>query len=223
MTRPSNTVWASVALLSIIVPVGLLATFRLTGVIKEPPKPETVTVEAVSWNMSRPTDIDTIIDLDEQIEKSYTEGIASVSFNLRIISYSENELDFPSWGGDYLKLRMISSANVSEGFIYSVVVKFSRTDVLAKVDIEEHPSSMELHNLEIGKVRDSGTYIREAYFETTALNQPKDTLLSIFAFWSFSDENNTDHSVTVNLEVTYLNGTAYRKVTVPIVLGVFVG
>jgi len=50
----SRLKWIFLGFLSIMVPIGLLATFRLTGVLQESPKPETITVESVDWNMSRP-------------------------------------------------------------------------------------------------------------------------------------------------------------------------
>lgn len=207
--------FASVALLSIILPISLLAAFRLTGVLREPPKLETITVEAVTWNMSRPGGT---ITVNEWVRNFFTDGIVSVGSNVHIGGYSENSPDFPSWGGDYLTLTITSSADVSNGFIYSMIVKFSRPDTLAKVNIEEHPTSMELHNLEIKKISALGTNNREAYFETGALNQLENASLSIFSWWAFFDTNDINHSVTLSFETIYFNGTFYEKVIQPIQL-----
>jgi hypothetical protein len=205
-------------LLSIIIPVGSLTTLRLTGTLREPPKPETILLDAVSWNMSRPT---RIITINEWLQNPYTDGIASLSFGIRIVGYIENKVNWPSDGDDdVLELRMVATANLSQGFIYSVVVKFSLTDILADVVFQQTPSSMELRNLEITKTRDLGAYNREAYFQTGAPNQPKNATLSIIAYWVFLDGNDTDHWTTVNLEATYFNGTAYRRLVMPIRLGV---
>ena len=86
MRMPFSSKWASLALLSIIVPVSLLATFRLTGVLPEPPKPETITVETVSWNMSRPSDFTTV---DERVENVYADDVALVRLGIFIGGYYE--------------------------------------------------------------------------------------------------------------------------------------
>jgi hypothetical protein len=218
MRRLSNRAWFSLALLFVIVPVGSLTTFRLTGTLKEPQKPETTSLEAVSWNMSRPT---RTVTVNEWTRIFYTDGKASVGLGVNVVGYRENWGDWPSDGDDdIVDLRIIATANISDGFIYSMVVKFSRTDILADVVFQQTPSFMDLRNLEIRKIRDLGAYNREAYFETAAPTQPKNATLSIIAYLVFLDGNNTDHWTTVNLEATYFNGTTYRKMVMPIRLGV---
>jgi hypothetical protein len=83
---------ASLTLLSIMLPISLLATFRLTGVIQEPPTPQIITVETVSWNMSRPSNY---IILDVLGRNHYSDDIVSVNFSINIVTYHENEEFFP--------------------------------------------------------------------------------------------------------------------------------
>jgi len=215
--------WKALALLSIVLPIGSLAALRLTGVLEGPPTVETITAEAVSWNMSRPTRITTI---DEWTKNVYANNIVSINLSVHVVGYREDWLVWPSDGDDdIVDLRIVATANISQisqGFIYSVVVNFSRTDTLADIVFQQSPWSMELRNLEIAKIRDLGASTREAYFETAALNQPKNTTLSIIAYWVFLDGNSADHWVTLNLETTYFNGTAYQKVMTPIKLGVVI-
>jgi hypothetical protein len=70
--------WTSLALLSIMIPVGLLATFRLTGVLEEPPTPEIITTETVKWSMQRPAE--TIFEIGETIENSYADNDTQITF-----------------------------------------------------------------------------------------------------------------------------------------------
>lgn len=220
MKRLNNREWLSVALLTVIIPVGSLTAFRLTGTLKEPPKQETIMIEAVSWNMSRPT---RTITVDEWTRNSYADSRASLGFGVNVVGYNERVPgEGPPYDSDFLALRIHATVNVSEGFIFSVVARFSRSDIQADVLFEQTSSFMELHNLEIQRIRDLGAYNREVFFETTATNQPKDSLLSVIAYWMFLDENDTNHWITVNLEATYFSGTAYRKVILPILLGVTV-
>lgn len=111
--------WMGVALLSVMVPIGLLVTFRLVGVLQEPPKPKTMTVETVGWNMSRPRGY---VAIDEKVENSYSDSVASVKWTVHISSYTDNSKTF----GDYLHFRISAVANLSNGHIQSVVVRFSQ-------------------------------------------------------------------------------------------------
>lgn len=216
--------FVAMTLLSIILPISLLVSFRVSGIIPEPPTPETTTVEAVTWNMTRPENVD-IITIDKWTRNSYTDNIVFMELSVQFAGYWENK---PGWwpsdgDDDVVYLSIVATANVSEGFVYAMAVRFSRPDVFAKVYVEMHPASMTLQNLEIKGIREKGTNNRGAYFEAAAVNQPKNTSLSIIAYWVFLDRNDADHWLTVNLEVTYFSGTSYRKVIMPINLGVLAG
>ena len=91
-------------------------------------------------------------------------------------------------------------------------------DVVADVTDKDW---VELQNLTISAFCDSGR-ANEPYVNAVSVDQPKQCLLRIAAFWVFFDENDVNHWMTTNLEVTYFNGTAYRKATIPICLGVLI-
>jgi hypothetical protein len=223
MGIPTNRKWISLALMSVMVPISLLISFRLTGVLKEPPTPETITVEAVTWNMSRPVNVD-IITIDKWTRNSYTDNITSIGLSVHFISYVENELGWwPSDGDDdVIDLRITATANVSEGFIYSMIIKFPEIDADAVLYIDQNKGFRELINLQEGLISWSSKYKNGAYFEALAFNRPKDTLLSIMVHWVLQDQNNVDHTITLTLETTLFNGTAYQKIIMPILLGVLI-
>ena len=220
MRMPTFPKWASLALLSVIVPVSLLVTFRLTGVLPEPRTPETITVETVSWNMSRPADIVTI---DEWVKNSYTENLASIDLSIHVQEYYEDDPDFPAWGDDYVKLRVVGDINISDGYVHSLVIRFPKTDSHTTLYIERHPEAIRLDNLKLERIRGSATDKKEAYLETTSLNQPKNCSLKILSYWVLQDRNNLNHWITVTFEATYYNGTTWKKIEIPIQLGVLVG
>ena len=221
MRMPTFPKWSSLALLSVIVPVSLLVTFRLTGVLPEPPTPETITVETVSWNMSRPADIVTI---DEWVKNSYLDEIVSASLSVHVAGYRENWPILPSDGDDdIIDLGIVADVNVSDGFVRSLVVRFPKTDSHTTLYIERHPETIRLDNLKLERIRDPATERREAYLETTGLNQPKNCSLEILSFWVLQDRNNLNHWITVTFEATYYNGTTWKKIEIPIQLGVVVG
>jgi hypothetical protein len=200
--------------LSIVVPISLLATFRLTGVLPEPLAiAETVTAETVQWNMTKPT---TYAILLEKIENLYVDEAISINFTLIVGSYHENEPDFPSYRNDYIKFGIITTANASHGFIYSVNIQFSRTDVNAILYLINDPNWIQLQNLRIEKAVWTGTSEREAYIAAMGVNQPENCRLDKWSFWVLLDPNNTNHSLKATAELVYFNGVAYRKVVVPI-------
>jgi len=199
-------------LLSIILPLGLLVSFRMSCIIPEPQTPETTTVEAVTWNMSRPTDI---ITINQRVRNSYSDNIVSVGLGVHVQEYYENMLDWPSDGDDdVVKLRVSTTLNISKGFIYSVLVRFSK-DAQSYLCIDRHPASRMLQNLE-------GKITHNEYFKVVGVNQPRNASLSVLCWWALFDQDSMDHWLTVNLEVTYFNGASYQKVIMPIKLGVLV-
>jgi len=205
---------SSVILLSVLIPVSLLATFRIAGIIPEPPIPQTITVETVSWNMSRP---DHSKGINTWVNNSYSDVSGHLVFGVCAIIYTENHQE----RGDTLEFRVSLEANTSDGFIRSVIIRFSEIDTQAYLDIMEDPDPpwIELQNLSVKTIRDSRV-TSEPYIEAIVLNQPKQALLSMVVFWQFGERNNMDHWVTLTAEITYFNGAEHQKVVIPIRLGV---
>lgn len=218
MASPSSRKWLSVAALAIIIPISLLTTFKLTGIIPQPPTiANTIETETITWNMTRSSA--DCVELLEHVENRYCNTL-SVTLDANVLYYFDNEAGWPAWGNDYVKLLILTSANLSNGFIHSLKIGFSKTDSYAFLRIVEDPNSMELCNLKISQISDPATSENEAYFEAVNLNQPKNCSLSILTYWVFTDKNNANHWITVTLEVDYFNETKYERVVIPIQLGV---
>lgn len=202
--------WALITLLSIMIPMSLMVTFRLTGILQEPMTPETTTVEAVSWSFPRPS---SYVRINQRIENSYSDGKASVGLGVHITMYFENAPELPFGGNDGLIMGLSVLANVSEGFIHSIVVKFQSNNDLAFLDIFEDPDVIELHNVKLEKIWD---WQKESYIEGYGVDKPKYGKATIIIFWVFLDDNSVDHGLTISFEGTYFDGTGYRKTRIPI-------
>jgi hypothetical protein len=207
--------WKALTLLSIIVPVSLLATFRLTGIIQEPVGiSQTVAADTVTWNMSRPLHF---LSIEENITNTYAESAFSGSFTVHFFTYYENDgmLDY----NDGLSLRLTASANTSVGFIYLMTIKSSETDENAVFDfVEEKDGWRELNNLSQMKISD-GSPSKGALFEAIGVDQPGKCTLKLQPLWMFLDQNNIDHWIAITLEIVRYNGTIYQQVNIPIELG----
>ena len=212
---PTNA-WKATLILSIMLPVSLLATFKMSGVLTEPQTPETVILEAVTWNMTRPTSFFTV---DELVNNSYMDNDNRLlSAGVHFEEYFENMLGWPSDGDDDVQLVGIHiSVSVSVGFVCSFVANFSDLDDHACVIFQTTASSMQLQNFTVKRIVNPLT---SACLWASANNQSKEASLSALVYWVFLDQNNADHWMTVDFEITYFNGTAYRRVIMPFVLNV---
>jgi hypothetical protein len=199
-------------LLSIIFPIGLLATFRFTGILPGLIIPETYTVETIEWNMSRSNKV---TSLDKTLTNLYNDGILSATFKVGVGAYYEGDV----WGlgffePDRVIIRFDVAANITAGFIHSFVIRFSQVDANASLDVYEDDDHIVLHSVMLGAIHqawvsDSG------YIEAYAVNNRNSCNLTMFSYWIFYDDNNIDHNIIFSLETIYYNGAAYRKAVMP--------
>jgi hypothetical protein len=205
----------SLTLLSIMLPISLLATFRITGIIPEPPTPITITLETVNWKIERPS---SDVRFNKDVRNVYLDNNVSVS-----VIFTEY-LDNYDWNGlDFLTLMVHFKGSFS-----SVLAKFQPIDTESALDIDEeilqnpprHPKAVV--NMTLLGIKGVGTVDTEAYVKAKANGSPSS--LTILALWVFYDviENNKDHTLKMTFEVTYFNGTAYRKIIAPATLEVLV-
>jgi len=206
--------WTAITLAAVILPISLLTTFKLTGIIPEPVAPETTTVDAVSWNMTQPMgDITTI---DEDVKSLYYDE-ASIEFNVHIHTY------FHNWGrydyNDVVAFRVSAEANTTVGFIYSVTIKFFQLDSNSVLFwYYDNDRYDRLENLTLKEKYSSATPQREGYVTAFSINQPEHCLLEGEADWVLTYSEDQNYEVSVTLEVIYFNGSSYQKVVMPIQL-----
>ena len=194
---------ASLTLLSIILPISLLVTFRIAGIVREPPETQTITVNAVIWNMTRPS---LFSNMNAWVNNSYAD---IVNFNIFVNHYIDNHQE----RGDYLEFWVHLNASVNDGFIQSMVIHFSRIDSNAYLNIIEDPDWISLRNLSIEAIHDWRT---NNDIQANAVGRPAEVSLKAGVWWMFTDEDSIDHSLPLSAEVTYFDGTMYQKVIIPI-------
>jgi hypothetical protein len=212
--------WASIALLTIMVPMSLLVTIRLTRVLPEPKTPENVIAEPVNWNMSRPKDI---IRVNEKIRNFYVDEVASVDLRILVDYYTENDWTY-AFGKDLLRLFIYTNTSVFEGFIESLDIYFREEGNSSMVWIYQDPDWISLVNLKIRSITDRYYNVEndiKAYIKAVSVNQPKYVYMSRPIGWQLLDQNNLNHELEIALEFTYRNGPVYKKVMMPIFLQVY--
>jgi len=192
----------------------ILASLVLLGAFNVPLNPEVVETEVVRWNMTRPEGWGetTRVDLDDVVLNSYASDTALAKLKLEVLSVRRSAYS------EYLLIRFNVTANVTEGFIHSLMVKFNVESLNSSVDIEEDPDSFRRSNVEISQIVD---YEEESFVDAQALGKPESCMLRLQLYWTFFDRNTSDQTIVATLEATYFNGTAYEKAVVPIELTAF--
>lgn len=212
MTLPSKHKWISLTILAIIIPTGLLTAFKLTGMLSEPQEPETITLDPVSWTMERPSTVDT--NIGEKVENAYADSEVAVGIGANIAWYVEDPGPTvgPFYGQDGVIFVIYTDFSVFHGSGVSIVVKCHPTDDNATVYVGTELLAQ--YNVSVTGIKCFGNSASEAYVGTDILGSP--CHLKAQAYWVFNDQNNENHQLDLAFEITYFNGTTYRRLVLPI-------
>jgi hypothetical protein len=204
--------WFAAAFAALILPISLLTTLKLTGIIPEPQQPETTTLEPLTWRMERPL---AFMDI-KMAESNYFNNDVLVNLTVFAACYFEHSSGWPYYGRDGITLMSFASITVRQGFIRAILIKYhpdtNTTIILLKQDF------LVAENMTVKDWRGFGSSLSEAYMMAEVLNTP--CSLHTQSYWIFEDENE-EHKLWITLEVVYFNGTLYKKVVVPIILWVW--
>jgi hypothetical protein len=213
---PKNK-WLAASTLAIILPLSLLATFKLTGIINEPQKPETIRLEPTSWNMERPS---YHITIGKKIEKSYVNEGLSVVFGVVVGEYLENAELFDFRDG--LLSRVYFNATVTSGDLFSAAIHIQPIETNSDVAIPIHRDSLstEIINVDLTNYKNDGVKDAEAYAKVKITGSP--CYLNIPTFWEFWDEDTTSHGLNITNEILYRSDSGYKNVVATFILEVVV-
>jgi hypothetical protein len=198
--------WKGYLFLSIILPVSLLTAFKLTGTIGSAAVVETSTLNPVDWHFPRPTEA---YDINNTLTASHSSNELSLNTSILLTYYSKAAShDDNDFMGMWL---FISSAVNSNGFVQSVDVQFHEDP--QRSIISWHPAFLTPENLSIQRVNYG--WINEAYISLTNPNRTRDISFSGSADWCFLTPPNVTHQMLVTYEITYYNGTVFKRVIQP--------
>lgn len=230
MGVPTNEKWIALSLVAVVLPISLLVTLRLTGILPEPcmhAPLETITVEPASWQMDRPSGH---VYVNERIENNYTSHEVSARIGAYVTSYQENSRSIPFAYGHTGRDGVIFTPYVNLTFTHvlveSILIKFRLLEANASIFIlSSHEESIYVFNPPLKEYNTSVTDIKwyaenldTAFIKAQALRSPCG--LQTQVYWIFHDENDQGHQLEVTLEIMYLDRTTHQKITVPIILAV---
>jgi hypothetical protein len=197
-----NIAWnrknVSIVLAAVIIPVSLVAVLALNS---SPREVENITVDAVGWSMNRPSNN---TDIDEWVKNVYNGNGISVSFEIWIVEYRED----PPYFGDRVEFVENVVANVTEGFINSVVIRYQLDPASSDMMLDD--DWFTLRNLKLQKIENY-----EQCVTTVGINQSQNCSLKHNTLWTMGYDNDVEQAVKVTAEILWWNG-AYQKIHVPI-------
>lgn len=206
--------WKLLMLMSIVVPMSLLVSLRLTGVLKETTiEVEEITLEPVTLNFSRLSE--TLERLNKSAQSKWTKEGTSVTMGIHICSYLEGALA-PFYGHDGLTFKAFANATSRQGYFTSMSIGFHLLDNNSMVLLDTNPWSLEVLKVSIARLMYFGTNETDAYIEADVLNASCSIRDQIF--WVLLDEHNQSHELQITMELMHVNGTAAKIITVPIVV-----
>jgi len=211
-----NRKYILLAVSLILLIVVLFISFSLYEILQAPSNPdileiEPVTWNIVTWNITRPIGENFIVTFYENVSNSYISDTVSVSLELVIYSFEARRIG----DSEHLGMRLNASAIITDGFIHLMVIKFYSEWRNSSLNINEDSDRFVLRNIEIQEIDDNK---EEPYIDAQADGKPTSCMLKNHFYWNFYDLNSLDHQLTVTLEATYFNGTAYRRAVIPIQL-----
>lgn len=189
--------WKALLLFSLVVPVGLLATFKLTGVFDGSKSiTERITMQDIEWKAPVPTQI---FEWRENLTSVLERDDIRLNQKLMIWTY------FPSDGLFLIGFEMEAEASDAHGFLDSVRITFVNSENF-RVNFVQG-ITFQLSNLTINGIDDAGVD-RYIYMRSTNHSGRASFQGSADCFLSQAGDIRTD----AVFETIYFNGTTYNQV-----------
>ena len=207
MKRSNKRSLKAVFILSIVVLVSLLATLRFAGILQEPVR-DNITLEIIEWEIKRPNQT---VTLEDALKSSYSNSEMSTMMCVMIGTYSNDD---PAFASDFVTIEVITNATTTtiNSFVDSVYIVLHK-DCQSTVDW----ISTEFYFENLSLIDQAQGYIQntKAYISLKSLNHSNEVYLSAAAQWLLFTPNNQSHQLDVFFELTFHNGTSYKKVIQP--------
>jgi hypothetical protein len=182
----------------------MLITLKFTGILTDPYPTETITLDAVNWQMERPS---VSINLFENITCNYSDSIMTTAI-VEIPRYYEGGLSFFDSDG----IEFYVNVSVTEGVATVISVEYDLMDTNQFVWISDDSLELVSSNATITGMKQFGINESDAHLQAEVVSCP--CYLASHVFWGFLDGDGT-HGLEVVFKIMYFNGTTYRQVILP--------
>jgi hypothetical protein len=196
-----------VLILSLVIPISLIVSFRAANVTHEPLAiAETLTLGTVSREFERPGLV--ISYVNETVETHYSGDIA-VNQSIELCAFSNEDFDYG--GSACLEMRFNVTAQVNGGFIEAL--NLTLEDGYESARIDESRYIMDMSGLLVS--HSSADFERKVFVQLSGVDCPKNVSFCLPFSWVLYSPYTQAHQLDVTSEITYYNGTVYKKVIQP--------
>lgn len=212
--------WKVAFLISIIIPVGLLVTFKLTGILQGPITiSETKTLQPVKWKFDR---LGVSCKMKDEVNASHLEHDFSMNQSVFIDHYFEASSDYG--GRDSVSMLVSIRAEVFDGHIESVYMVFRENYTKSKVYFfgmvrDPHQFTHKFENLSLVNFAHMGRgyedYYMKGFLELAGVDDPRGIYIRQPVHWILPSSYNQTHQMEITFQVTYFNGTTYNRIDQP--------
>jgi hypothetical protein len=198
------TSWKGILLLSIMLPVGLFTSLKLAG-IAPTAKPETITLAPVAWQFNRTVAEFTIIN--HTLNATYTDNAGRMSFSVTLYQYSSPDIAIPAYSLDF-GINFTATLLNGDFSVRSVLVTIGKDVQPSLINLQEVYISFE--NLTLRALCVGGEQAGVLLLGNNT--QGSGCRFSVVAYWYIPTPNNVTNQRQVDFEITYFNGTAYKRI-----------
>ncbi len=203
--------WKAVLLLSIVIPISLLATFKLTGFLQNPATiAEIITLESVEWEFERPYEYTVF---DKILRVPYSSDCFSGTFDFVVIDYIENVSDLDD------RVLMITSINLTgvnyDAFAENIYVGFYEDYKQSRMNwlhSDFNPVNLSIIKFAEGLNEKNDLKI---FINLASVNHSNNVYFYAPVYWSLGSQNTQNHELKVIYEILHFNGTTYNKIIQP--------
>lgn len=195
-------------LIAIICVASIFSAYFVAGLFNRPPTiTETRTLNTVTWNATRTTDM--FQRFDQFLTPKYADNEISASYLLTVAEYTG---DTSLLGCPYMGVPIEVTANLvsSTGFIYDVNISYHQADIVNWAPPTNASTPARADGLSMTTVYGGS----DAFMCLSGQNHSRSVNLAAAPQWYFSS-NSTVHSLRVDISITYFNGTTYKKLVQP--------
>jgi hypothetical protein len=212
--------WKAVFILSFIVPVSLLVTFRLTGVLHGPVAiAESTVLDVIMWEAERPdTPSNPLNIMDGVYINSLYENEIKLAQWILVADYDPSSEEYS--GLPEVTLNFNLTASTPKGYIHSInLTAEEKNYAYAWVDCHQELLLCEEYkpcNLTVNDFQDCHTGLNQtAFIHLAGVNYPSKVSFWVPFRWLFYGPYNQTHVLNVTSELIYYNGTVFKKVVQP--------
>jgi len=197
--------WLWVVVLSLIAALVIGIVVGILFFAPSTQAAEVTTSSPVTWECAKFTEV---VAIEESLNASSNLDQGSLNETLKLASYD----------GVWVQFGLNVTANLRDGYVENVNTTLKDDCIASRVEIDPilHNVSESIKNL---TVHNDDTFLSlgtlRGYLSLDGVNNPKSVFSSLWFIWEVGSTRNQPEQLTLDIELTYFNGTIFKKMIQP--------